>query len=171
MQPTLLRLFIWLFLLPESPNDRSRSPCWKPRNIRFVSYVVQSEYQRIALHPTAVAFPGTNCAKRPIGEFLRESTPWRRPRERNPTAGRPCSMPPQPSSPSAAITPPACATSRAAIAMTPGAIYFHVASKQALLLAVYEEGVQRDFVDRVEAAVAAEREPWARLEKTITAPF
>ena len=56
----------------------------------------------------------------------------------------------------------------AATAMTPGAIYFHVASKQALLLAVYEEGVQR-ILDRVEAAVAAEREPWARLEKAVAA--
>ena len=56
----------------------------------------------------------------------------------------------------------------AAIAMTPGAIYFHVASKQALLLAVYEEGVQR-ILDRVETAVAAEREPWARLEKAVAA--
>jgi AcrR family transcriptional regulator len=56
----------------------------------------------------------------------------------------------------------------AATAMTPGAIYFHVPSKQALLLAVYEEGVQR-LLDRVEAAVAKEREPWARLEKAIAA--
>ncbi len=56
----------------------------------------------------------------------------------------------------------------AATAMTPGAIYFHVASKQALLLAVYEEGVQR-ILDRVETAVAAEREPWARLEKAVAA--
>jgi TetR/AcrR family transcriptional regulator, cholesterol catabolism regulator len=56
----------------------------------------------------------------------------------------------------------------AATAMTPGAIYFHVASKQALLLAVYEEGVQR-ILDRVEAAVAAEREPWGRLEKAVIA--
>jgi len=61
----------------------------------------------------------------------------------------------------------------AASAMTPGAIYFHVASKQALLLAVYEEGVQR-LLDRVERAAAAEREPWARLEKLsvhILSPF
>ena len=42
----------------------------------------------------------------------------------------------------------------AATAMTAGAIYFHVPSKQALLLAVYEEGVQR-LLDRVEAAAAA----------------
>jgi TetR/AcrR family transcriptional regulator, cholesterol catabolism regulator len=56
----------------------------------------------------------------------------------------------------------------AATAMTPGAIYFHVPSKQALLLAVYEEGVQR-LLDRVEAAAAKERAPWARLEKAVAA--
>jgi TetR/AcrR family transcriptional regulator, cholesterol catabolism regulator len=56
----------------------------------------------------------------------------------------------------------------AATAMTPGAIYFHVASKQALLLAVYEEGVQR-ILDRVEAAATAAREPWARLERAVAA--
>lgn len=56
----------------------------------------------------------------------------------------------------------------AATAMTAGAIYFHVPNKQALLLAVYEEGVQR-ILDRVEAAVAAEREPWARLERAVAA--
>jgi TetR/AcrR family transcriptional regulator, cholesterol catabolism regulator len=56
----------------------------------------------------------------------------------------------------------------AATAMTAGAIYFHVASKQALLLAVYEEGVQR-ILDRVERAVAGERDPWGRLEKAVAA--
>ena len=56
----------------------------------------------------------------------------------------------------------------AATAMTAGAIYFHVDSKQALLLAVYEEGVQR-LLDRVEAAAAGERAPWARLEKAVAA--
>jgi len=56
----------------------------------------------------------------------------------------------------------------AATAMTPGAIYFHVASKQALLLAVYEEGVQR-ILDRVEAAAAVEKDPWPRLEKAVAA--
>jgi TetR/AcrR family transcriptional regulator, cholesterol catabolism regulator len=56
----------------------------------------------------------------------------------------------------------------AATEMTAGAIYFHVPSKQALLLAVYEEGVQR-LLDRVEAAVAKEREPWARLEQAVAA--
>ena len=50
-----------------------------------------------------------------------------------------------------------------ATAMTPGAIYFHVPHKQALLLAVYEEGVQR-IVNRIEAATAGLTEPWARLE-------
>jgi AcrR family transcriptional regulator len=56
----------------------------------------------------------------------------------------------------------------AATAMTPGAIYFHVASKQALLLAVYQEGVQR-ILDSVETAVAGERDPWMRLEKAVAA--
>jgi AcrR family transcriptional regulator len=56
----------------------------------------------------------------------------------------------------------------AATAMTPGAVYFHVATKQLLLLAVYEEGVER-ILERVEAAVAAETEPWARLEKAVLA--
>ena len=42
----------------------------------------------------------------------------------------------------------------AATAMTPGAIYFHVPNKQALLLAVYEEGVAAHR-RRVEKAVAS----------------
>ena len=62
-------------------------------------------------------------------------------------------MPPPRSLPSAAITRP-MRDLAAATAMTAGAIYFHVASKQTLLLAVYEEGVQR-MLDRVEAAVPA----------------
>ena len=41
-------------------------------------------------------------------------------------------------------------------------------SKQALLLAVYEEGVQR-LLDRVEAAVARRARAWARLEKAVAA--
>jgi AcrR family transcriptional regulator len=56
----------------------------------------------------------------------------------------------------------------AATAMTAGAIYFPVPSKQKLLLAVYEEGVQR-LLDRVEADAAGERDPWARLEKAVGA--
>ena len=51
-----------------------------------------------------------------------------------------------------------------ATAMTPGAIYFHVPTKHALLLAVYEAGVQR-IIDRVDQAVAGESQPWQRLEK------
>lgn len=54
----------------------------------------------------------------------------------------------------------------AATAMTPGAIYFHVATKQALLVAVYEEGVQR-IIERVDRAVAGETQPWKRLEKAV----
>jgi TetR/AcrR family transcriptional regulator, cholesterol catabolism regulator len=56
----------------------------------------------------------------------------------------------------------------AATAMTPGAIYFHVPNKQALLLAVYEEGVQR-ILDRIEAAVAEQQAPWDRLESAVAA--
>lgn len=56
----------------------------------------------------------------------------------------------------------------AATAMTPGAIYFHVPNKQALLLAVYEEGVQR-ILDRVEAAVAPCATPWSRLAAAVEA--
>ena len=46
----------------------------------------------------------------------------------------------------------------AATAMTPGALYFHVSSKQALLLAVYEEGVER-IVAQVEAATEGAYDP------------
>ncbi len=56
----------------------------------------------------------------------------------------------------------------AATAMTPGAIYFHVATKQALLIAVYEEGVQR-IVDKVDGAVAQDARAWQRLEKAVLA--
>jgi AcrR family transcriptional regulator len=56
----------------------------------------------------------------------------------------------------------------AATAMTPGAIYFHVPNKQSLLLAVYEEGVQR-IIDHLEAAVAGVEAPWARLESAVAA--
>jgi TetR/AcrR family transcriptional regulator, cholesterol catabolism regulator len=51
-----------------------------------------------------------------------------------------------------------------ATAMTPGAVYFHVPTKHALLLAVYEEGVRR-ILERLDAAVANETRPWERLEK------
>lgn len=56
----------------------------------------------------------------------------------------------------------------AATAMTPGAIYFHVVSKQALLLAVYEEGVQR-ILNRLDAAIVGEANPWVCLEEAVCA--
>jgi TetR/AcrR family transcriptional regulator, cholesterol catabolism regulator len=56
----------------------------------------------------------------------------------------------------------------AATAMTPGAIYFHVPNKQALLLAVYEEGVQR-ILDRIEGAVLERMTAWDRLESAVAA--
>jgi TetR/AcrR family transcriptional regulator, cholesterol catabolism regulator len=57
----------------------------------------------------------------------------------------------------------------AATMMTPGAIYFHVPNKQTLLLAVYEEGVQR-IVDRVDRAVVVGGETaWSRLAAAVEA--
>jgi len=56
----------------------------------------------------------------------------------------------------------------AATAMTPGAIYFHFPNKQALLLAVYEEGVQR-ILDRIEGAVRERMAAWDRLESAVAA--
>ncbi|RBP18167.1 TetR family transcriptional regulator [Roseiarcus fermentans] len=56
----------------------------------------------------------------------------------------------------------------AASAMTPGAVYFHVPNKQALLLAVYEEGVQR-ILDRVETAAAGAETAWDRLTAAVEA--
>jgi len=52
--------------------------------------------------------------------------------------------------------------------MLPGSLYYHFASKNDLLLAVYEEGVQR-IADNVDRAVAGVAEPWARLEAAGTA--
>ncbi len=50
-----------------------------------------------------------------------------------------------------------------AAGMLPGSLYYHVASKDELLLAVYTEGVRR-IAARVDGAVAPARTPWARLE-------
>ena len=47
--------------------------------------------------------------------------------------------------------------------MLPGSLYYHFASKNDLLLAVYEEGVRR-IAANVDRAVAGVAEPWARLE-------
>jgi TetR/AcrR family transcriptional regulator, cholesterol catabolism regulator len=51
-----------------------------------------------------------------------------------------------------------------AIGMLPGSLYCHFASKEDLLVAVYEEGVRR-MSDAVAAALsAAPADPWGRLE-------
>ncbi len=50
-----------------------------------------------------------------------------------------------------------------AAGMLPGSLYYHVASKDELLLAVYAEGVRR-IAARVDGAVAQARTPWERLE-------
>lgn len=49
------------------------------------------------------------------------------------------------------------------IGMLPGSIYYHYPNKEALLVAVYEEGV-RQLSERVTQAIAGQSEPWARLE-------
>lgn len=52
--------------------------------------------------------------------------------------------------------------------MLPGSLYYHFAAKEDLLVAVYEAGV-RELVDAVRAAIAPERDPWARLEAACAA--
>jgi AcrR family transcriptional regulator len=47
--------------------------------------------------------------------------------------------------------------------MLPGSLYYHFASKEALLVAVYAEGVRR-ISEAVERAIASKRDPWQRLE-------
>ena len=49
------------------------------------------------------------------------------------------------------------------IGMLPGSLYCHFATKEALLVAVYKEGVER-ISAAVDAAIAPLTEPWARLE-------
>lgn len=56
----------------------------------------------------------------------------------------------------------------AAVGMLPGSIYYHFPSKSDLLVAVYDEGVRR-IEAAVERAIAAEAEPWARLEAACSA--
>ncbi len=55
-----------------------------------------------------------------------------------------------------------------AIDMLPGSLYYHFPSKEALLLAVYAEGVRR-FSEAVSAAIAPDAAPWARLEAACVA--
>lgn len=54
------------------------------------------------------------------------------------------------------------------VGMLSGSIYYHFSSKEDLLLAVYEEGL-RHIAERVDAAVAAQKTPWERLEAGCTA--
>ncbi|MDX1434181.1 MAG: TetR/AcrR family transcriptional regulator [Gammaproteobacteria bacterium] len=56
----------------------------------------------------------------------------------------------------------------AATDMLPGSIYYHFESKEALLVAVYAEGVRR-IAARVDAAVEAESQPMKRLEAACVA--
>ncbi len=55
-----------------------------------------------------------------------------------------------------------------AIDMLPGSLYYHFATKEALLAAVYAEGVRR-VSESVERAIAGKREPWERLEAACVA--
>lgn len=55
-----------------------------------------------------------------------------------------------------------------AVDMLPGSVYYHFASKQALLLAVYEEGVSR-ISSRLDEAIAGETDPWRRLQRATEA--
>lgn len=55
-----------------------------------------------------------------------------------------------------------------AVGMLPGSVYYHFSSKHDLLAAVYEEGAQRIGAN-VDAAVAAQSDPWARLEAACVA--
>ncbi len=54
------------------------------------------------------------------------------------------------------------------VGMLPGSLYCHFPTKEALLVAVYKEGVER-IGAAVDAAVAPCREPWQRLEAACVA--
>lgn len=55
-----------------------------------------------------------------------------------------------------------------AAGMLPGSLYYHFASKEELLVAVYAEGVRR-IAAHVDRAVARRDDPWARLEAACAA--
>lgn len=55
-----------------------------------------------------------------------------------------------------------------AIRMLPGSLYYHFPNKEALLVAVYEEGVRR-IGAAVEAAMNRQSDPWLRLEAACAA--
>ena len=55
-----------------------------------------------------------------------------------------------------------------AVGMLPGSLYYHIASKDELLLAVYAEGVRR-IAERVDVAAQRAATPWARLEAACVA--
>jgi AcrR family transcriptional regulator len=50
-----------------------------------------------------------------------------------------------------------------AVDMLPGSLYYHFPTKEALLAAVYAEGVRR-ISEAVAAAIAGKDDPWGRLE-------
>ena len=51
----------------------------------------------------------------------------------------------------------------AAVGMLPGSVYYHFPSKEALLGAVYVEGIDRSIA-ALDVAVASRADPWDRLE-------
>ena len=55
-----------------------------------------------------------------------------------------------------------------AVGMLPGSVYYHFASKDALLAAVHADAIDRSIA-AVEQAVAAEHDPWDRLEAAAAA--
>jgi AcrR family transcriptional regulator len=55
-----------------------------------------------------------------------------------------------------------------AVGMLSGSIYYHFASKDEMLLAIYAEGARR-VLEGVETAIAGETHPWQRLEAACAA--
>ncbi len=56
----------------------------------------------------------------------------------------------------------------AAVGMLPGSVYYHFASKEALLVAVYTASIDKAIAS-VQAAIALHRDPWDRLEAAAVA--